>query len=218
MPEPAPPAADRRWRRWVVVALVSIGALVGAADGYVLSVTRGRRAPVDEAPALPYALVLGNRVFPGGHPCSELAYRLEVGRQLYQRHRAQRLIVSGQAVPDRDYDEPGVMAAWLEARGVPAADIVLDRGGYRTAASMADAAAIGVRSLLVVSQGYHLPRALYLAQRAGIDAVGVAASDGRRRALDILHLALREALARAETVVEVMVRGVRGAGPVPAAR
>ncbi len=72
------------------------------------------------------------------------------------------------------------MAAWLEAHGVPARDLIVDRGGYRTASSMADAAAIGVRSLLVVSQGYHLPRALYLARHAGIDAWGVPSCGARR--------------------------------------
>ncbi len=217
MSEPAAPR-PRRWQRWVVVGLVSTVALIGVADAHVVSVTRTRRARVEDAPARPYEMVLGNRVFPGGVPCGELARRLEVGRELYERGRARRVIVSGKARPDRNYDEPAVMAAWLEARGVPAADIILDRGGYRTAASMADAAAIGVKSLLVVSQAYHLPRAVYLAERAGIDAVGVAASDGRRHPLDVLHMALREALARAETVVEVLVRGVRGAGPVPGAR
>ena len=69
------------------------------------------------------------------------------------------------------------MAAWLEARGVKPADVIVDPGGHRTAATMADAAALGVRSALVVTQGYHLPRSLYLARRAGIDAVGVPAPD-----------------------------------------
>ena len=75
------------------------------------------------------------------------------------------------------------MAAWLERRGVAPADLVIDRGGYRTAASMADAAARASTALLVVSQPYHLPRALYLARHAGLRAVGVAARQPGRRAL-----------------------------------
>ena len=70
------------------------------------------------------------------------------------------------------------MAAWLEARGVTRADVA-GPGGHRTAATMADAAAVGARSALVVTQGYHLPRSLYLARRAGIDAVGVPAPERR---------------------------------------
>lgn len=216
MSEPAPPRRPRRWWRWLVAGLVSVLVLIGAADGWVVWATRARRlARVEDAPARADALVLGNRVFPGGYPSIELALRLRAGLQLYQLGRARRLIVSGLMRAKSGYDEPAVMAAWLESRGVPARDIVLDRGGYRTAASMADAAAMGVRSLLVVSQPYHLPRALYLARHAGIDAVGVPAREGTRPLPNLIHVTAREAAARAETVVEVLIRGVRGAGPVP---
>jgi vancomycin permeability regulator SanA len=212
------PRARRRFGRWLAVGLALCGAWIAGSDLDVLATTRARElAAVADAPVRPYALVLGNRVFHGGVPSSELARRLEVGLALYANGRARRLIVSGMCRPEQDYDEPGAMAAWLEARGVPAADVILDRGGYRTAASMADAAAIGARSLLVVSQAYHLPRALYLAAHAGIDALGVPAVPGRRRFLYGLHMAIRETAARAETVAEVWLRGVRGAGPVPAA-
>ena len=216
MSEPAPPRRPRRWWRWPVVALVSLLALMGAADGWVVAATRAHRlSRLEDAPAEADAMVLGNRVFPGGRPSIELALRLEAGLRLYRLGRARRLIVSGLENPRRGYDEPAAMAAWLEARGVPARDIVLDRGGYRTAASMADAAAMGVRSLLVVSQDYHLPRAVYLAEHAGIDALGVPAREGPRPLADLIHVTARETAARAETVAEVLIRGVRGAGPVP---
>jgi SanA protein len=188
--------------------------LIGAGNVYVVRVTRDRRvASVADAPARPYAMVLGNRVFPGNIPCRELADRLAAARALYVAGRAPRIIVSGQVGPAPDYDEPAVMAAWLMARGVRAGDIVRDAGGYRTAASMADAAAMGTRSLLVVTQGYHLPRALYLAAHAGIDAIGVPSLAVGRTWPDLMHLVVRETVARAETVVEVWLRGVRGKGP-----
>jgi vancomycin permeability regulator SanA len=215
MPEAGPPPrARRRWGWWLGGSLASVVVLIGAADAYVVAATRAREVgSVAEAPAVPDAMVLGNRVFPGGVPSAELAYRLEVGRALYAAGRAHRLIVSGLARPDLDYDEPAGMAAWLEAHGVPPADVILDRGGYRTAASMADAAASGVHRLLVVSQAYHLPRALYLARAAGIDAWGVPAPSHRSTFFSRLRISLRENAARAETVLEVLVRGVRGAGP-----
>jgi vancomycin permeability regulator SanA len=153
-------------------------------------------------------MVLGYWVMPGGTPSHELALRLEMGRQLYRAGLAGKVIVSGLAQPG--YDEPDAMAAWLEARGVPPADVVIDRGGHRTAASMADAAAMGVRSLLVVSQAYHLPRALYIAEHAGISAVGVPVPSAPGRAIRPLAMFVREALARTEIVVEIALRGVRG--------
>jgi vancomycin permeability regulator SanA len=101
------------------------------------------------------------------------------------------------------------MAAWLQARGVPPGDILLDLGGRRTAATMAGSVTLGVRSALVVSQGYHLPRALYLARHAGIDAVGVPAEATRSGRWVTFRGWLRETTARAEIVAEVAVRGVR---------
>jgi len=213
----APPArARRRWARRLAAFLLVFAVLVGAGNLYLMSVTSARLlAQGAGAPPQPYAMVLGNRVFPGGKPSRELACRLEAGRQLYVVGRARRLIVSGRYRPDLAYDEPAAMAAWLQARGVSAGDIIVDRGGYRTASSMADAAAIGVRSLLVVSQAYHLPRALYLARHAGIDAWGVPSCKANRHWMDATRVGVREAMARAEALVEVLVRGVQGRGPLP---
>jgi vancomycin permeability regulator SanA len=205
----AAPPAPSPWRRRVAIAAVVCAALIAAGNVYVLTTTRSALvATVAEAPVRPYVVVLGNRVFPGGIPSRELAARLETGRSLYAAGRARRIIVSGLAQPE--YDEPHTMAAWLEAHGVPAADVILDLGGYRTAATMADTAALGARSILVATQAYHLPRALYLARHAGIDAVGVPSENARRSIFDSVRTALREILARAEIVVEVALRGVRG--------
>jgi SanA protein len=198
-----------RWARRAGLAIVAGVALIAAANAYVVASTRASIIrDVAAAPARPVAIVLGNKVNEGGLPSTGLAERLRVALALYQSGRVPRIIVSGAARPD-GYDEPAAMAAWLEARGVPAAHVTLDRGGHRTAASMADAAAMGVRQALICTQPYHLPRALYLARRAGIDALGVAAGRGRVDGpYDWLRGFVRETLARAETVVEVAVRGV----------
>ncbi len=205
----APRPGRARWVRHLLVFSVLGGALVAAANGYVLATTGGEIAPsAGLAPVRDYAMVLGNRVFPGGVPSRELAARLEMGLHLYRAGHAGKIIVSG--LSRQDYDEPRAMAAWLEARGIPSSALVLDLGGYRTAASMADAMAIGAHELLIVSQDYHLPRALYLADRAGLRAVGVAAPNTRKTRFERTRTAIRELLARAEAVVEVALRGARG--------
>jgi SanA protein len=198
----------RRWLRCLAVAALVAAALVVGPNLYLI-VTAGpiTAASVDSAPTRPYAIVLGNRVFDDGVPSPELARRLETALALYRAGRAAKLVVSG--LVKGDYDEPHAMAAWLQARGVPPADILLDLGGRRTAATMAGSAALGVRSALIVSQGYHLPRALYLARRAGIDAFGVPAQATRSGRWATFRGWLRETTARAEIVVEVAVRGVR---------
>lgn len=209
---PAEQSPRRLGRRlgWGLAALAV--ALVAAGDLYVVELTRTSIAgDLARTPPRPYAVVLGNRVFPDGEPSDELEERLETGRQLYRAGLARRIIVSG-LVTD-GYDEPDAMAAWLKAKGVAPSDLVIDRGGYRTAASMADAAAMGADALLIVSQSYHLPRAIYLARHAGISAVGVPAADvagGRQHAV---FMFFREALARTEAIVEVALRGVRGLPP-----
>lgn len=211
MKPPAVPEGGRpwRWAKRLLIGGVVVAVAVAVANAYVIASTRAAIvADVAAAPVRPDAVVLGNRVFPDGTPCDELAARLETALALYRAGRAGKLIVSGRAAGH--YDEPAGMAAWLVSRGVPPADVVKDPGGHRTAATMADTAALGKRSILVVTQGYHLPRSLYLARHAGIEAIGVPAPTRRRGAYDTLKVYLRETAARAETVLEVAFRGVRG--------
>lgn len=202
---PAVPPRRRRWAWWLLgIALAGL-AFVLAANLYLIArASAATLAGVEPAPVRPYAIVLGNRVFPGGRPSRELASRLETALALHRAGRAGKVIVSGRV--GEGYDEPHAMAAWLEARGVPPADIVVDEGGHRTAATMADAAALGVRSAHVVTQGYHLPRALHFARHAGIDALGVPAPERRSGWFDWLRVFVRESLARAEALLEVVVR------------
>jgi SanA protein len=202
-----------------VAALGLAVALVAAANFYLIA--HSRDAVITDLGRTPphlYAMVLGSHVNAGGVPTRELEARLETGRQLYHAGLARRIIVSGAARPG--YDEPDAMAAWLERRGVAPADVVIDRGGYRTAASMADAKAAGVESLLVVSQGYHLPRSLYIASHAGLQALGVPAAEFSRTIPDRIFNFVRETTARAEIIVEIALRGVRGlpADQIPTAR
>jgi len=212
MPADPEPPRQRRWRRWFALAAVLAVGLVGGANAYLIVGSRDAViSDLSRTSPSPYAMVLGSHIFPGGVPSRELAARLETGRQLYRAGLARRIIVSGLAKPG--YDEPGAMAAWLERRGVTPSDVVLDRGGYRTAASMADAAGAGVQSLLVVSQRYHLPRALYLARHAGLQALGVPAADVERAVPDSIFSFMRETTARAEIILEVAARGVRGLPP-----
>lgn len=190
-----------------MVALLGL-AYVGAANLFLIASARSATvASVDAAPVRPYAIVLGNRVFPGDVPCYELAARLETALAVYRAGRAQKVIVSGQV--RGDYSEPRAMASWLKARGVKPADVIEDPGGHRTAATMAGAAALGARSALVVTQAYHLPRSLFLARHAGIDAVGVPASPRTAGFIGKVRGFVRETAARAEILVEVALRGVR---------
>jgi SanA protein len=178
-----------------------------AANAHVIARARGRIVTAEAAPARPVVIVPGNVVSRSGKPFPELAQRLETALALHRNGRAGTILVSG--LTRGRYSEPRAMAAWLVDHGVPAADVILDPGGYRTAATIADSAALGVRSALIATQRYHLPRSIYLAQEAGIDALGVEAPVAPNNLYAELLTRTREALARAEVVVEVAWRGVR---------
>jgi vancomycin permeability regulator SanA len=124
-------------------------------------------------PAAPAALVLGAQVNPDGTPSPFLAARLDLARRLLAAGKVRVLLVSGDHM-NWDYDEPGAMRAWLLDHGVPDEKIVLDYAGFDTYDSCARAVRIfGVHQAIVVTQSYHLPRAVMLCRRLGLDANGV---------------------------------------------
>jgi len=207
MADAAPAAPGRlRWWRPLLPGVGLALLLLVAGNLYVVETTASDIVgSVAAAPARPVAIVLGNMVLPNGHLPWALEARVRVAFDLYRAGKVQRIFLSGASEPDVGYDEPGAMAAWLEARDVPATAIILDRLGHRTAATMANAASIGIRDALVCTQDYHLPRALYLARHAGITATGVTAAPHGER----VRVFLREGLARPATILEVALRGVR---------
>lgn len=124
-------------------------------------------------PYRPVAIVFGAGVV-GNQPTPFLARRLDVALDLYRRGKVTVLLVTGDN-SSPDYDEPTAMRDYLTARGVPADRIVRDFAGFDTWESCVRAKKVfGVGSATLVTQDFHLPRALTLCRSAGIDAVGVA--------------------------------------------
>lgn len=120
------------------------------------------------------AIVLGCRVN-GDDPSRCLEERLRTALELYRSGRAQRLLLSGDH-GTRGYDEVNTMKDWLVSQGVPEAHVFLDHAGFDTYDSMVRANKVfKVDDAIIVSQRFHLPRALYLARAAGLRAVAFAA-------------------------------------------
>ncbi len=206
-------AAPRSGRlKRAVLGTMALGLVaLGAGNAWVILTTSRDIVPgVAEAPARPVAIVLGNRVFADGTLSRELVARVRVALELYQAKKVRTIYLSGANYPELGYDEPAAMAGWLERRGVPHEALILDGHGFRTAATMADAAARGFHDVLVCTQAYHLPRSLYLARHAGLAATGVPGEEPDGPLYAVVHSFVRETLARAETVGEVALRGVRG--------
>ncbi|WNV82775.1 ElyC/SanA/YdcF family protein [Umezawaea sp. Da 62-37] len=161
-----------RWRRVLVVGglLVGVGFVPFA---WVLVSSAPYRYEASEVPEVPVALVLGAGLTGEGEPTPFLAGRLDVAADLYARGKVSVLLVSGDNSRD-DYDEPGAMRAYLVGRGVPREAVVADYAGVDTWDSCARARRIfGVEKLTVVTQEFHLPRAVALCRAAGLEAFGV---------------------------------------------
>ncbi|MBW8482080.1 SanA/YdcF family protein [Actinomadura parmotrematis] len=175
-----PPARLRRWAAplGVAAALALYAVLVPLGWAYADTGPYWRSAA--DVPAAPVALVLGAGIVKG-EPSGLLARRLDLAADLYRRGKVRVLLVSGDN-RTKDYDEPTVMRDYLVAHGIPAAKIVRDFAGLDTWDSCARARRIfGVRELTVVTQDFHLPRAVALCRAAGITAWGVGddSLDGR---------------------------------------
>jgi vancomycin permeability regulator SanA len=110
-----------------------------------------------------------------------------------------------------DYDEPDAMLRWLVDRNVPPQKVVLDHAGFDTYDSCARANRIfGVRQAIVVTQTYHLPRAVMLCRRLGLDATGVGDDTVKRYRRPWLNSSTREHGACVKAVFDV----VSGRDPV----
>ena len=118
-------------------------------------------------------LVLGCQVKDDGVPSHMLEDRIKRGVALYQDKAAPKILMSGDHGQE-DYNEVGTMKAIAIEAGVPSEDVFMDHAGFSTYESLWRAKEIfGVDKVIIVSQEYHLYRALYIAEKMGIEAYGV---------------------------------------------
>lgn len=161
-----------------VFAVVALAALSWLADRQLdRDAAPYMTADIALLPAADVALVLGAApIGPEGGPNRYLAYRLDAAAALWKSGKARYLIASGNR--EGDYDEPTYMRAQLIERGVSASVIYCDFAGVRTRESVVRAQSIyGQTRFIIVSQRFHVARALFLARREGLDAWGFEARD-----------------------------------------
>lgn len=166
-----------------------------------------RDARLDAAgavPQRPVALVLGAGITADGSPTPFLAERVSVAADLYRRGTVRALLMSGDH-STTDHDEVEAMAALARRLGVPDAAIVLDHAGFDTYSSCYRARSVwGLRRVVVVTQPFHLPRAVWLCDRLGVEAVGVAT--GSDPVPETSAGEVREVPAATKAVLDVVLR------------
>jgi len=185
---------------WVLAVLLA-PLLVATPLAWFAASTDSRRTTADRAEARPVALVLGAGLRKDGRPSLLLARRLDVAAYLYHRGTVDAVLVSGAD------DEPAAMREYLLAAGVPDAKIVGDAAGFRTWDSCVRAHDVfGVRSAIVVTQEFHLPRAVVLCRAAGIDATGVGDASLQARGVATVYGWLREVPAAVKALGDTLFR------------
>ena len=138
----------------------------------------------DSVSSLPYrkvALVLGTnpQTRVSGGENLYFKYRIEKAAELYQAGKVSYLLLSGDNGRE-DYNEPEAMKAALVSKGVPAERIYLDYAGFRTLDSIVRAKEVfGQDSVTIVSQAFHNERAIYIADKRGLEAIAINAKDGK---------------------------------------
>ena len=150
-------------------------------------------ADMNAVPARPVAIVFGAGIRPDGGLSPMLRDRMDTAMDLYRAGLVQKLLVSGD---NRfvDYDEPGRMYDYAIAHGLPPEVVVRDYAGRRTYDTCYRAPAVfGVTRAILVTQRFHLPRALFTCRNLGVDAVGFSAD--RRTYFSNPYYRLRDAFA-----------------------
>lgn len=192
-----------------LVAVIAVFAVFSASvTAYMLTSTRDdvhTIAQIEESGEHAQAvLVLGASVYADGTPSDILADRLEVAADLYLSGTADAVIVSGDN-REAHYNESDAMKQYCIKLGVPEEAIIVDHEGYDTYASVYRSRYVyGMDGILIVTQAYHLYRALAIAQGLGMEAQGVPADKGSYD--NQTQYSLREVLARDKDFLQTLLR------------
>jgi len=196
------------WKRsslgWVLLGMLGLPPLLTI---YVHWATRDRRY-VDPAQIRPerVAVVFGAAVYADGTLSPMLADRVDAAIALYRQGQVQKILMTGDNGTPY-YNEVTTMERYAVDRGIPETDITLDYAGFSTYESCYRAREIfGLKQAVLVTQKFHLPRAIYTCRHLGIDAVGLGTEDwkvyGRSTMLPNL---VRETFATVKAVFELHI-------------
>ncbi len=161
----------------VLLCLLALGSAAAAAvNARVVAVGKKFTVSADEAAeqgGFDCIIVLGCLVHSDGELSDMLRDRLDTAISLYEKGAAPKLLMSGDHGTD-DYDEVNAMKKYATELGVPSEDVFMDHAGFSTYETVCRAKEVfGAKKVIIVTQQYHLYRALYIAERLGLEAYGV---------------------------------------------
>lgn len=179
------------------IAIVTIARLLTGMLGWARTYSQ------EDVPTRPLAIVFGAGLTRNGTASPVLRDRIHAAAELYFAGKVEKLLMSGDN-STQYYNEPAAMRQYALELGIPDQAIVLDYAGRRTYDTCYRARQIfGVEQAILVTQGFHLPRALYLCNALGVDGIGVAADNFTYRRVSLLYWNLRELAATVTALVDV---------------
>ncbi len=147
---------------------------------------------IENAPSQPVAIVFGAGLWRDGTPTTVLRDRIETAAQLFNSGKVQKILMSGDNRFEY-YNEPGAMREYALNLGVPASAIVLDYAGRSTYDTCYRARAIfGIQQAILVTQSFHIPRALYTCNALGMNTIGVVSDLRQYRLASLFYWNIRE--------------------------
>ncbi|MEU3996386.1 ElyC/SanA/YdcF family protein [Streptomyces fungicidicus] len=172
---PRLPRTRTGWRR-LVQGVVTVCVLALLPATWLRLTTDDRLRTTADVPRADVAVVFGAGLW-DGEPSPYLAHRLDAAAELYRAGRIEVVLVTGDNSRE-EYDEPDAMRAYLTRHGVPGSRIVSDYAGFDTWDSCVRAKKIfGVDRAVLISQGFHIRRAVALCETAGVSSYGVGVDD-----------------------------------------
>ena len=188
-----------------VILLVLVLVILGI-NGYIKSSTKNQIISVEESSKLEdidCIIILGAGIW-GDKPSPMLEDRLLQGIELYNNNVSTKIIMSGDHGRE-EYDEVNIMKEFAIEKGVPSENIFMDHAGFSTYESIYRAKEIfEADKIVIVTQKYHLYRALHIANSLGIEAYGVGADP--RQYVGAMYREIREILARNKDFVKCLFK------------
>ena len=189
-----------------IIAILIIGLIILIINTYVKKSTEKqilKQKEYEELKDVDCILVLGAAVW-GDNPSPMLEDRLLEGINLYKNNVAKKIIMSGDH-GRTEHDEVNIMKHYAIEKGVPSEDIFMDHAGFSTYESIYRAKEIfKAKKIVIVTQKYHLYRALHIANKLGIEAYGVGSDP--RRYVGETNREVREILARNKDFIKCIFK------------
>lgn len=189
-----------------ILQLFALSVVIAIAGFFIVQIQVGQFADsiveVEQAQPAQVALVLGARVYKNNQPSDILSDRLDTAIALYENGTVEKLLLSGDNGQE-EYDEVNVMREYVLDAGIDPEDVFLDHAGFDTYDSIYRAKQVFLAdSAILVTQDFHLPRALYIAAALELDAQGVSAD--KQHYVNADYQERREKLARIKAYYNVL--------------